>query len=166
MHYEDLLELHRNLKLESTQYEANRRNGAKSTGPKTAQGKATASKNSFRHGLTSRTPIAIEPEEVEAYLEFRAGMIESLEPANQFQTALVDRIAENAWRLRRVLDVETAMIHYNVTEGRSQHLGFTYRGDIDRFMTLSRYERNIEKSFFQTLEAFYLAKRASKPHPE
>jgi hypothetical protein len=36
------------------QNEANRSNAKRSTGPKTAGGKATSSRNAFRHGLASR----------------------------------------------------------------------------------------------------------------
>jgi hypothetical protein len=39
------------------QIESNRRNAQKSTGPKTADGKARASRSAVRHGLTAETVI-------------------------------------------------------------------------------------------------------------
>jgi hypothetical protein len=47
------------------QIEANRRNARKSTGPKTAAGKAASSRNALTHGMTA----AIADEEVRAYYE-------------------------------------------------------------------------------------------------
>lgn len=41
------------------QIAANRRNAQKSTGPKTLTGRATSSRNAFRHGLTK--PLADDP---------------------------------------------------------------------------------------------------------
>jgi hypothetical protein len=44
--------------------EANRANAKRSTGPKTAAGKARASKNALRHGLGAAVPEAGDPKEV------------------------------------------------------------------------------------------------------
>jgi hypothetical protein len=45
------------------QIQANRRNAQRSTGPVTPAGKAASSRNAFKHGLRSHTPIAPATEE-------------------------------------------------------------------------------------------------------
>src|SRR5213592_3797718 len=42
--------------------ETARANGAKSQGPKTAQGREKSSRNSTKHGLSSRNPLVLECE--------------------------------------------------------------------------------------------------------
>jgi hypothetical protein len=55
------------------QIDANRRNAQKSTGPKTEVGKKQSSANAYRHGLTSRRPVAGIREEIEQLAGIIAG---------------------------------------------------------------------------------------------
>jgi hypothetical protein len=61
--------------------EAARRNGAKSKGPVTAQGKAKSSRNAFRHGLCSKILIVAD-EDQEEFDELRDSYMETFQPRN------------------------------------------------------------------------------------
>ena len=62
----------------SAQIAANRRNGAKSKGPKTKEGLAVASRNSLKHGLTAEQIMLIFGE---AEDDFIASMTRCARPA-------------------------------------------------------------------------------------
>jgi hypothetical protein len=94
---------------------ANRDNAQRSTGPKTQEGKQTASRNATRHGLTG-TQIVMPGEDASAYEELRQGLHQSYRPAGEAELILVDQIAANAWRLMRAQRVETAFLA-KLTEG-------------------------------------------------
>ena len=51
--------------------QANRVNALKSTGPKTAKGKAVSSRNATKHGLTAQSAVVLEedPQEFEEFAE-------------------------------------------------------------------------------------------------
>jgi hypothetical protein len=56
------------------QFEANRRNALKSTGPKSLEGKRISRRNALRHGLTAETVID-SLEDTEDYRSFEAEII-------------------------------------------------------------------------------------------
>ena len=60
------------------QFEANRRNAERSTGPKTEEGKRRSRRNALRHGLCAETVIEIV-EDVEDYKEFESAIIANYE---------------------------------------------------------------------------------------
>lgn len=95
------------MSLSKRQLAANRTNARKSTGPVTINGKAAASRNATRHGLLS-TRLLLEDEEP---AEFEALLLElqaSLNPVGCMELAMVERIAINLWRQRRLVGAETA----------------------------------------------------------
>jgi hypothetical protein len=91
------------------QVEANRANARKSTGPKTAEGRARSRANAWKHGLTASTLIIVG-EEPDEFDELRAALIDSYDPQSPWERELVERLAGIFWRLRRVPFWEAAII--------------------------------------------------------
>ncbi len=80
--------------------EASRRNGARSKGPKTAEGKARVRLNALKHGLTAKTVVL--PNESVEQLEHRieAWKAEFL-PRSEVEDYLVERAVHASWALDR-----------------------------------------------------------------
>jgi hypothetical protein len=90
--------------------EASRRNGAKSRGPRTAQGKARSSRNALKHGLRAETFVAFGDEDQEAFEALEAALEGELAPQGVVQRLLVGRIARAAWRLERAERMEGELL--------------------------------------------------------
>lgn len=89
----------------ATRAEINRANAQLSTGPRTPQGKARSSQNSFKHGLYSKHLVM--PGEDPAELDsLKAGLIAEHQPVNDTESILVNELAEHFWRIRRMRRLE------------------------------------------------------------
>ena len=93
----------------SKRRKANRENAKKSTGPKTAKGKARSSKNAYKHGYRARTPAHFY-EDRAGCQERRDAFFNSLAPTDIIEATLVDMMATSAWRLERMIKCETAIL--------------------------------------------------------
>jgi hypothetical protein len=90
------------------QFEANRRNARKSTGPVTEEGKQRSRCNAVRHGLTAETVIGAL-EDAEDYKAFEAAVIADYDAQSAVGRELVLRLASLLWRLRRATTIETGL---------------------------------------------------------
>jgi hypothetical protein len=90
------------------QFEANRRNAHKSTGPITEEGKQRSRCNAVRHGLTAETVIGAL-EDAEDYKAFEAAIIADYDAQSAVERELVLRLASVLWRLRRATTIETGL---------------------------------------------------------
>jgi len=90
------------------QWQANRRNAAKSTGPITQEGKERSRCNAIRHGLTAETVIGAL-EDAEDYKAFEAAIIADYDAQSAVERELVLRLASALWRLRRATAMETGL---------------------------------------------------------
>src|SRR5215216_1888069 len=88
---------------------ANRQNAQHATGPRTPRGKATASRNSTRHGVYASTPVIPGLESADAWEQHRAVTIDGLSPGTPFEETLVERVALILWRLGRVARYERSI---------------------------------------------------------
>ena len=90
------------------QWQANRRNAGKSTGPITPEGKERSRRNAVRHGLTAETVIGAL-EDAEDYKAFEAAIIADYDAQSAVERELVLRLASALWRLRRATAMETGL---------------------------------------------------------
>ncbi len=79
---------------------ANRANARRSTGPRTAAGKARVSLNALTHGMTAHACV-LPFENRDHFEKFAAALRADLEPAGFLQTLMAERLIELAWKLRR-----------------------------------------------------------------
>lgn len=95
------------------QTEANKQNALVSTGPVTPEGKALVAQNAVKHGIFAKDLIISAgdgKEDEKEYRELLEGLIQSLNPVGQMECLLVEKIAVDFWRLKRVLRFETGSI--------------------------------------------------------
>lgn len=93
----------------------NRRNAAKSTGPRTARGKAIAAGNALRHGIFAQR-LLLPGEDAAELTRLKCGLVRSLKPRNAMEMELVERILSISWKLRRLQRAERAQHVYENDE--------------------------------------------------
>src|SRR5277367_2261392 len=95
------------------QFQANRRNALRSTGPRTEESKRTSRRNALRHGLTAETVID-GLEDSEDYRGFEAAIIADYDARTAVERELVLRLASLLWRMRRATMIETELLKIQV----------------------------------------------------
>ena len=93
----------------AAQIEASRRNGARSKGPVTPEGKARASRNALSHGLCAMRHLVLEDEVPDHLDELIGRMIEETGAAGEIETRLARRLAIAFWKGERAERIEVAL---------------------------------------------------------
>jgi hypothetical protein len=65
---------------------ASRKNGARSRGPKTPEGKARSARNALKHGLRAEKYIVLPEEDAAAFKALEATLFEELAPVGALQS--------------------------------------------------------------------------------
>jgi hypothetical protein len=91
------------------QLAANRANAQKSTGPRTADGKARSSRNARKHLFSSADFAIVRLEDRDAVDRLRADLIGVYQPINSQETFAIERIAVAQHNLLRVARLEAGL---------------------------------------------------------
>jgi hypothetical protein len=87
------------------QIDANRRNAQKSTGPASARGSESSSRNSFKTGLYAKS-LLIRGENPEDFESLTREYYDRHQPQSPEERELIDALIRQAWQLRRWAAVE------------------------------------------------------------
>jgi broad specificity phosphatase PhoE len=128
------------------QIAANRANAKRSTGPNTSGGKARSRMNAWKHGLRAET-VVIAGEDAKELQAIQGELWEEHQPSPGMESLLVERLAHYAWRMRRALVFEAALLG----EGpiRPLTLGYAHGNAVS---TLLRYEMALANASYRTLQ--------------
>lgn len=133
------------------QIAANRRNAEKSTGPKSARGKAAVGRNALSHGLTAERVICFDESEAD-FAAFEEGLRAALDPADPVEAQLAERIALCAWRLRRAYRVEAELFNaFRKTQPQfhDTEIATVFDCATMQMAALTRYETALDRALNQ-----------------
>ena len=126
------------------QIAANRENSQKSSGPKTAAGKAKSCLNHLSHGFTSNTTNLIageNPDELKALL---ADLMDEYQPATATEQILVEKMCTNQWLSLRAFRLQSDA--FTRSGGYFPTTKLTSAKDLG---VLIRYQTSAERAFHQ-----------------
>jgi hypothetical protein len=154
------------------QARANQENARRSTGPRTADGKAKSSQNAIKHGLLAQ--VTVLPDENLDDFEFLVSELEDqFQPQTVVEWNLLRQLADAEWRMRRVPCLEAALFAAKIHETARDYdnfpeqlpedaaeadrviIGAATESDAsngDTFSKLSRYEARLSHRYFKALE--------------
>lgn len=159
--------------ISSARTEASRRNGTKSRGPKTSEGKARSAQNALKHGLRAEKHVVLPQEDAAAFRALEAALVAELAPDDALQRILVGRLAAAAWRLERAERLEAEVFEVRGYGGAGLGVTLIRDGNATRSIeTLMRYRGAATAELMRSLRTLKTlqaeaAKRAAdnKPAP-
>lgn len=130
------------------QITANQQNAQKSTGPKSADGKAIAAQNATRHGILS-TRLFLQDEEPETFRQLFDELAVALKPAGTMELLMVEKIACAIWKQRRVIRAESAAIELgrqsrSLLQTINEALGTVYHDTLSE-RDVEPYDQELQK---------------------
>ena len=151
---------------------ANHRNAQKSTGPRTSTGKSRSRLNRLEHGLRAES-VVLPCEDAAEWDSHRQAFRQALDPQDELEEFLVERIALATWRLRRAARCESASVKHRLREAEYDPFCGSFRSrwaESEQALAerkrdfvnsrgcpaddvLARYETTSERSLYRTLEA-------------
>jgi hypothetical protein len=116
---------------------ANRENAKKSTGPTSAAGKATSSRNRLTHGMRANKHVLLYGDNPEDFLLLLKSLDDTFRPVGEAEEMLVTRIAADQWRLDRNLAMEEGVYRERIDDVAAR--------DYSRKKQLINHKKNHER---------------------
>ncbi len=92
------------------QLAANRANAARSTGPRSPEGKARSSQNARRHGFTASSFAIVRLEDLDGIARLADDLVATYQPANSQERFALERIAIAQQGLLRIARLESGLL--------------------------------------------------------
>ncbi|MBS1871937.1 MAG: hypothetical protein JSU00_01895 [Acidobacteria bacterium] len=133
--------------------QANRRNAAHSTGPKTPEGKAASSLNAAAHGLRSAFRL-LPHEDPGAFNAIGEELDNEFLPETEHQRFLLRQMVESRWRLERTRRFEAIALEQLISgvdesDPDSVIVGKMSQKAANIFELLRRYANDAERSYYK-----------------
>ena len=157
----------------SAQIIANRANAQLSTGPRSVEGKAASSRNSFKLGITAQAMII--PGEDPAELDQLAAEYEQqFQPAGPIEAALLQTAIRAQWMQQRYSRIEAAVINAGIAAMKdTEHpLGAAVARDAtsgDTLHKIFRRQQAAQRDWYralETLERLQAYRRRAESQPQ
>ena len=171
------------------QIAVNRANAARSTGPRTPEGKASSSQNAIKHGLASSRFTVVRVEDPAQLQELRANLLHCYQPVNTQEIEVLDCMARAQLSMRRAAQLEASLFTTSINQALAdprirmepdlekdmsisvdQNRGFYLAEGIRMFAKESnglslmlRYQAHAERQYRRAVEEF---ERLKKLRPE
>ena len=121
------------------QAEASRRNGARSRGPVTVEGKARSSRNALRHGCAGGNFALLACEDRAEFVELAMQLEAGLGAIGEAERPLLGRMLRAEWRARRIERLETLFFERAIEAADAEDADPLALLDSPRLRTLMRY---------------------------
>ena len=104
--------------------EISRRNGQKSMGPKTVEGKNRSRPNALKHGMTATLPVM--PGEDGEVLQGRIdAWTDDLQPRSLLESHFIEQAAQISWQLERIGRAQVARLTTNILTAEVEEVVLT-----------------------------------------
>jgi len=127
--------------LSAARLAANRANAAKSTGPRTPQGKAKAAMNALKHGLTASAPT-LQHEDPQTYATLEQSLLADLSPQTPLELILANRIVLLTHKLTRAAQADTHLLD-SINATRTENAKRTHE------QAMAHYEHTLATRHFR-----------------
>jgi len=145
---------------------ANRANAARSTGPRTPEGKARSAQNALKHGITAATIAVPELDEPDSFANLRESAVDLYQPADQQELFAFERIALAQQAIFRCAALEASLYRAalelpadppadspaSAPRATNQLLADSFRNQLESWKLMLRYQAQAERQYRRAIE--------------